>query len=1588
MKIRQEKIQSIKKKFSVSALILIFAMLSSSTITFSQVPELLYYKFNNPGKLIINSANPATAVGNDTIVINDQSMAIGGSGFSGTALLSGSNWPTIYNGWTPNLTGSFTIGFWISDIFHDASTECFIFGTDYSGFTCTAGGGAGAGNLKISGSGLPTLILSNSGIYTPKMYHVVYNAAASQFTGYLNGVQVISFPVTSPVSISGYQFKIGSGNTYQGKLDEFRFYNRALSASEIQATWDMELTDSISSNDAGVSNIISPAIPVAPGIHPVIVNVRNFGSNPINSISVNWSVNGVLQTPFTYSGIISVCSKSGPITLGSFNFPAGNNIVKAWTSNPNYLPDTLNFNDTVSSDIFFSGPLSGSYTIGGASPDFHSFSSAVNALYKFGVNGPVIFNVASGTYNEQIRFLNNPPGMSAQNTVTFQSSAGDSTKVILQYQATNSVDNWVIYFDTTQYWTFKQMSIIALGLKHARVLYFRMSTSWINFNGCILKSNPIGLSHDVTIAYTHLFTGGHHVAFNSTRFLGGYCGISWEGNSVNGKMELTVINCSFEENNSYGIYISKADSALIHGNTFISPSMTDAFYRGIDVYFAGNNDITCNRILGKNAHNFRGISVIGGLPNYVFLIANNYISYTGTENLFTPHGMYISSSNIRIYHNSVFIQGGSDSSSSAINVESANIANIDIRNNIFANFSGGYAYTIKTPAAIIASDYNDYYATASKLAFWTTSHASLASLAATNLKDQHSVSIDPIFGNPQHCNLLPLNSSLNNSGQYIGISTDILGNSRSVQSTDMGAAEFTGISNDLALVGAAFEENACPGSNDSIFLSITNLIGATVNFSVDTLMAHWWVDGPVNSSGTIVINSGSLSPAASMKIANVGVNLSLPGKYLLSCKISANNINLYAGNDTLAGAATRNIIHPLIVTPDKVLITNMIDTVKMLVKCIHDNPGYVYFSEICYWKTTVGEPTTGWPSWLIADDYVEITGAPNSHLGGLTHEVWDTTQLLSSYTFPPGTFLGTNGTAIIGIGGPTYSYPSPSNYYYHGNVYAYSYTSNLISGHVLKNGAGNIFDAVGYGNFNFPLAANVPPMHWSNPNPVSPTGTSGIRLSGLDFNNGTNWMVTSSTNRQNPNTVNPGTIIPISPPTTNFTWSLNGVVISNSVRNIVLGPWSASGLYKYVLSYISPCGILIDTTDITVNLSGVYPGNDTTICQGDSAMIKIDFPGSGPWTVVVNDGTGNDTIFGIISSPHCFWVSPSVTTNYTLVEYWTGFNPSIPINLSTTVTVAPIPSVTFAPLGSTCEYTPPFYLSSGLPVGGTYSGAGVSSGIFDPISSGPGNHLITYTYTDPTGCKSSASQSIIVGIKPIYFLTPDHDICSGDTTQLKVIANGSLSYQWNTTASTPVINVSPVVSTTYTVTITDVPTGCFADDEVVVNVNPVPVVKISGYKDTICLVDQIFLDAGAGFTTYTWSNQANSQLISVLGTNIGSGNTACYTVTVTNSFGCKGTDQVCVHAIDCSGVTEISNPVLLEVWPNPSEGSFTIKINGAMGSGDIKVFTLSSTLVYSEQFYLFDAKEKEIHLNNLSSGMYFLHLFIMNKQIQIKILVL
>ncbi len=140
----------------------------------------------------------------------------------------------------------------------------------------------------------------------------------------------------------------------------------------------------------------------------------------------------------------------------------------------------------------------------------------------------------------------------------------------------------------------------------------------------------------------------------------------------------------------------------------------------------------------------------------------------------------------------------------------------------------------------------------------------------------------------------------------------------------------------------------------------------------------------------------------------------------------------------------------------------------------------------------------------------------------------------------------------------------------------------------------------------------------------------------------------------------------------------------------------------------------------------ITPSGSTTICDGESVTLSS------------SQGTGNTWSTGESTQ------NINVTTSETIDVIYTDANGCTATSAPITITVNPLPTVTLAALSQVCDYTPSFTLSGESPAGGTFSGPGVTGGVFDPASAGLGAHTITYEYTDANGCTNTATQNIIV----------------------------------------------------------------------------------------------------------------------------------------------------------------------------------------------------------------------------------------------------
>src|SRR5690606_10838372 len=141
------------------------------------------------------------------------------------------------------------------------------------------------------------------------------------------------------------------------------------------------------------------------------------------------------------------------INLGS------QNKITVYADSPNAVLDLNTSNDTLDAFPLYA-PLNGTYTIGHSGADFESFNEAIATIKYSGISGPVIFNVKSGIYNEQM-LIPSIIGTSATNTIAFQSAAGHVDSVILNHYA--GTDSAVVKLVNASYIHFKHLTVKVLN---------------------------------------------------------------------------------------------------------------------------------------------------------------------------------------------------------------------------------------------------------------------------------------------------------------------------------------------------------------------------------------------------------------------------------------------------------------------------------------------------------------------------------------------------------------------------------------------------------------------------------------------------------------------------------------------------------------------------------------------------------------------------------------------------------------------------------------------------------------------------------------------------------------------------------------------------------------------------------------------------------------------------------------------------------------------------------------------------------------------------------------------------------------------
>jgi hypothetical protein len=173
---------------------------------------------------------------------------------------------------------------------------------------------------------------------------------------------------------------------------------------------------------------------------------------------------------------------------------------------------------------------------------------------------------------------------------------------------------------------------------------------------------------------------------------------------------------------------------------------------------------------------------------------------------------------------------------------------------------------------------------------------------------------------------------------------------------------------------------------------------------------------------------------------------------------------------------------------------------------------------------------------------------------------------------------------------------------------------------------------------------------------------------------------------------------------------------------------------------------------------------------------------------------------------------------------------------------------------------------TGSPVGGTFSGSGITGNTFNPVTAGVGTHSIKYGYADNHGCSDTATNSVTVQALPTVNAGSDASVNYGSSASLNGSVSGPGTYNHNWSPANMVTSatslstqtVSLTTSQIFTLTAVETTTGCSDSDNVTITVTGGPLtLNVSTSASQICAGDSVTLNAvaggGTGSYSYSWT---------------------------------------------------------------------------------------------------------------------------------------
>ena len=437
------------------------------------------------------------------------------------------------------------------------------------------------------------------------------------------------------------------------------------------------------------------------------------------------------------------------------------------------------------------------------------------------------------------------------------------------------------------------------------------------------------------------------------------------------------------------------------------------------------------------------------------------------------------------------------------------------------------------------------------------------------------------------------------------------------------------------------------------------------------------------------------------------------------------------------------------------------------------------------------------------------------------------------------------------------------------------------------------------------------------------------------------------------------------------TWSSSSTGTATvDASGVVSGIMPGTSVISYTVT--NSCGSASASLTITVNplpSAGSITGT-TTLCTGTTATLSDGTASSaGIWS------SSNAAVVTVTSSGVISGIMPGTATIFYTVSNSCGTDiASVVITVSTSATAGTISGTMTVCAGSTVT------LSDGVAGGAWSSGAtGIAtvtaSGVVSGISAGTAH--ISYTVTSACGTATTFSTVTVNPLPSAGSISGASAICAGATATL---TDGVTGGTWSSgspgvvtvSASGMIAGINAGIASIY-YTVTNSCGSATATTAITVDVAPASAV-ITG-TDSVCLHDTVMLSGTPAGGAWSSSNPSVTQVIAgyVVGLSLGM-DTIRYTLT--NSCGSNTARLVFTvgsYAMCGSGVSVqvVNAGGGMSVQPNPSDGTFVLKLSSSAVDKDMQV---TITNITGEKVGAFTGKTNEpldVKLN-VHAGIYLL----------------